>query len=172
MDTRLTQTLSIVRQLAQTRQRDAADIIATILGMSELEFPQRHEALKNLFEPPNPGEDVDWGAPPGMMSLRYKSRDPIEPGVALTDELANALERLNTATPDRQDATRLILGNMIENEAQELDLTPEEAAELKRTIDASIAEMDAGLGIEWKPGEPLPGLPGYRSSGKNRTPKR
>lgn len=137
----LTQTLDIVRQLPQPRQRDAADIIATVLGISELEFPQRHDDLKNLFEPVDGTDDADWGAPPGVMSLRYKSRDPIEPGVALTDELANALERLNAASPDRQDAARLILGNMIENESQELDLTLEEATELKRTIDAALGRV-------------------------------
>lgn len=156
MDTRLTQTLGIVRQLPQPRQRDAAGIISTILEISESEFPRRHEDLKNLFEPTEPSDDVYRCAPQGMMSLRFKPRDPIEQGVGLTDELANALDRLYAAAPDRQDAVRLILGNVIENESQELDLTPEEAADLKRTIDASLAEADAGLGIEWKPGKSGP----------------
>lgn len=149
----MTQTLGIVRQLPQPRQRDAAGIISNILDISEPEFPRRHEDLKNLFEPTEPRDDVDWCAPLGMMSLRFKSRDPIEPGVGLTDELANAVERLMVAAPYRQDAARLILGNMIENESQELDLTPEEAADLKRTIDASLAEAEADLSIEWKPSE-------------------
>lgn len=153
MDTRLTQTLGIVRQLPQPRQRDAAGIILTILDISEPEFPRRHEDLKNLFEPTEPSDDVYWCAPQGMMSLRFKPRDPIEQGVGLTDELANALERLMVAVPERQDAVRLILGNMIENESQKLDLTPEEAADLKRTIDASLAEADFGLNVEWKPSE-------------------
>ena len=166
MDPRLTQLLDIIRQLPQARQRDATDMITTLLDDPEETFAAQHASFKALFESVDATEISDWGVPPGMLSVRIKARNPIEPGVALTNALASALERLTIATPDRQDAVRLLLGHMIENESQELDLTPEDTIALKRLIDQSKAEFDAGLGIAWTPGEPLTGRSNYRRSDK------